>query len=423
MAQDGSRVPARSAALRPQKSASTECDPRPGHEQTSKPAALLYLPQVDPLVARVSQTLCDKRLALHLSTHADIEDLLVEPFQIPPTWENCLIIELMLKVKFNSFTVFVGFNADAYPILNAAIAPCQPPSEHETASPSNASENSAEPTKWQLFKLRSALARALIEPALTLLQHCGFTDYAVMDARPRTQVNLRPDFARLVVSCRAQGNKLEFVLYADAKVETLTSLWRQAPAPAPWPLYLPGRLVVGIKRLSFSILRSLASGDVIMRALVPLFDARLLDLTYETCESNEFPQAWAIWGTPGLTRVCAAVRVRQHLLEIIKEPYMSDVTGPEDSDHDNSASPTDDPVRIDDLEIPVTIELDIVKLSLAQLSSLGSGYVVELDAPVSSAQLRLVAHGQTVGYGELVAIGEHLGVRILRMAGRYGSDE
>ena len=36
------------------------------------------------------------------------------------------------------------------------------------------------------------------------------------------------------------------------------------------------------------------------------------------------------------------------------------------------------------------------------------------------AQLRLVAHGQTIGYGELVTVGEHLGIRIIRMAHRHG---
>jgi type III secretion protein Q len=39
---------------------------------------------------------------------------------------------------------------------------------------------------------------------------------------------------------------------------------------------------------------------------------------------------------------------------------------------------------------------------------------------VADAQLRLVAHGQTIGYGELVTVGEHLGIRIIRMAHRHG---
>jgi type III secretion protein Q len=46
--------------------------------------------------------------------------------------------------------------------------------------------------------------------------------------------------------------------------------------------------------------------------------------------------------------------------------------------------------------------------------------VLELQTPVAAAQLKLVTHGQTIGIGELVTVGEHLGVRILKMA--HGDD-
>jgi type III secretion protein Q len=46
---------------------------------------------------------------------------------------------------------------------------------------------------------------------------------------------------------------------------------------------------------------------------------------------------------------------------------------------------------------------------------LGEGSVIELDVALLDASVRLVCHGQTLGIGQLVAIGDQLGVRIRRM--------
>ena len=74
------------------------------------------------------------------------------------------------------------------------------------------------------------------------------------------------------------------------------------------------------------------------------------------------------------------------------------------------------------LDLPVQFEIDSVALPLAQLAALRPGYVIELAAPVLDTPVRLVTHGQTVGYGEIVCVGEHLGVRITRMAYAGDSD-
>jgi type III secretion protein Q len=41
--------------------------------------------------------------------------------------------------------------------------------------------------------------------------------------------------------------------------------------------------------------------------------------------------------------------------------------------------------------------------------------VIELDVGLLDASVRLVCHGQTLGVGQLVAVGEQLGVRIVQM--------
>jgi type III secretion protein Q len=73
------------------------------------------------------------------------------------------------------------------------------------------------------------------------------------------------------------------------------------------------------------------------------------------------------------------------------------------------------PGPIDDLQLPISFEVDTARISLNELASIRPGYVIELDRPLTAATVRLVCHGQTVGQGQLVAVGEQMGVRILRM--------
>ena len=65
-----------------------------------------------------------------------------------------------------------------------------------------------------------------------------------------------------------------------------------------------------------------------------------------------------------------------------------------------------------ELEVPVHFEIESAALSIAQLSSLRPGYVIELAIPVEEAQIRVVTCGQLLGRGRLVVIGDCLGVQI-----------
>lgn len=73
------------------------------------------------------------------------------------------------------------------------------------------------------------------------------------------------------------------------------------------------------------------------------------------------------------------------------------------------------PSGIEDLQVPVAFEIDSARVSLGELASLGEGSVIELDVALREASVRLVCHGQTLGVGQLVAVGDQLGVRIVRM--------
>lgn len=72
-------------------------------------------------------------------------------------------------------------------------------------------------------------------------------------------------------------------------------------------------------------------------------------------------------------------------------------------------------VGIEDLQVPIAFEIDSARVSLGELACLGEGSVIELDVGLLEASVRLVCHGQTLGLGQLVAVGEQLGVRIVQM--------
>ncbi|MCI3208275.1 MULTISPECIES: type III secretion system cytoplasmic ring protein SctQ [Pandoraea] len=70
------------------------------------------------------------------------------------------------------------------------------------------------------------------------------------------------------------------------------------------------------------------------------------------------------------------------------------------------------------LVVPLHLEVGTLDLTLADIARMQPGYLLELPNAAACAQVRLTVHGQTVGHGELVAIGEHLGVQITHMDAR-----
>lgn len=84
------------------------------------------------------------------------------------------------------------------------------------------------------------------------------------------------------------------------------------------------------------------------------------------------------------------------------------------SENDDNAAPAaavEDPAR----NLPVRVEFEIgqVELSLGELADLQPGYVFALPAQLEGANVVIRANGRASGRGEVVAVGETLGVRLL----------
>lgn len=73
-----------------------------------------------------------------------------------------------------------------------------------------------------------------------------------------------------------------------------------------------------------------------------------------------------------------------------------------------------------EVELTVTVELGRVRLPLRELLRLQEGSVVELDR-LAGAPVDVLANGTSVARGDVVVVGDELGVRISELIGRGAS--
>jgi type III secretion protein Q len=328
------------------------------------------------------------------------------------------------------------------------------PSLQILATPAEANHNGAQQS------LRNAIANAMLQPLVESFNASGTGTWRVASVQRATGESARPEIdnaARLRIALMREGVAYEtlfdIALSTLRLIETrLASFGAQRERCDPEvfaTLSVPGRIALGARRVSIHALQKLRPGDVLLRAFSR---ATALGL-----RGHGALHLRAAWGTPGLRCMLATVALDGALLTLNDDPIMSDeplhVEGDELPQIDyGEPQQDDDPYEaaiaagteaqtetetetaaghpapftptsaldIGELDLPVQFEIDTLALPLSQLAALRRGYVIELDTPVTDARIKLVAHGQTIGHGELVSVGEHLGIRITGMA--YASD-
>jgi type III secretion protein Q len=80
---------------------------------------------------------------------------------------------------------------------------------------------------------------------------------------------------------------------------------------------------------------------------------------------------------------------------------------------DNVNLPID---RLDALEVTLRFEVGDLSLSLGELKSIRAGHIFDLAQPLNRSPVRILAHGNVLGKGYLVAVGDRLGVRVSEFA-------
>ncbi|WP_337690220.1 type III secretion system cytoplasmic ring protein SctQ [Mycetohabitans sp. B46] len=272
--------------------------------------------------------------------------------------------------------------------------------------------------------LRVAIANILIQPVLSVLSAIGLGDLRLSRLEQianRKAFNLgRNDIPAIDISFTHESRRHAATVALDiplleppehffAQFYAQTQVF-QLPQEHPWLTYvrLPGRLIVGFRTLTISALDRIAAGDVVLRAAWS-------DVSTLVTQDATPIHATAAWGTPGLLRIHAKVEISGRQFTILQDPYMTDDVDTSPGNETLTSDTRDEVINVGELELPIQLEIDTIALPLSEIYALRAGYVLELTNPVESVQVKLVAHGRTIGYAELVSVGDHLGVRILRM--------
>lgn len=380
------------------------------------PIGTLALPAVEPDAARMARIVCDLRTMSVLQRLPEVEawqaGLANDAAIARPACEDPGVIELAHARGTARLTIDLA----AYPSLQIAAWP-----HDHVASPPDAER-----------ALRVAVAGVLLEPLLKRLAIAGLGELRVVRVlRGVPGTGNRAASTPVMLSFTIEGRKHTAEVCVDGPLlDTLESLraaqricstWAASSSldspggsATPYAHHLvPGRLVLGARRLPVRTLHALAPGDVLLRSLASSLSSLVGDAA-NTAKAKA--TAVAAWGTPGLVRMHVPVTIDGLKLLVMKEPTMTDEVDPTRTGETLPSDQPDDGIDIGELDLPVQFEVDTIALPLSQLCALRPGYVLELQTPVADAQLKLVAHGQTIGFGELVTVGDHLGVRILRMA-------
>ena len=175
---------------------------------------------------------------------------------------------------------------------------------------------------------------------------------------------------------------------------------------------LPCRLSLAPIELPTATLRAIGAGDVVVvgRRSAVLDALRLRADTGEPATDSR--HAWAARAAGDGIAIARALTEA----ELRNEAIMSDDSASlpvETSGHDD-ADPRD--------AIPIRVELvlDELKLTLAELGDLGAGQMLSLNQPVENARVTLRANGRIIGTGELIALGDMLGLKVTRIGDARG---
>ena len=172
------------------------------------------------------------------------------------------------------------------------------------------------------------------------------------------------------------------------------------PAPLDgWRMLgLPLRLQWRIDPLPWSDWRALTPGDVLVagrRSRPPAAEACTRGLAWPV---EPVADGWRISGPPRHSNTNAQET------SPMNEPF------PQAGDAGDSTDPDALARR---LPVEVSFELGRTELRVGDLSALQPGYVFPLAGALEGANVTIRANGQAVGQGEVVAVGDTLGVRLL----------
>ena len=266
---------------------------------------------------------------------------------------------------------------------------------------------------------RTALAGLWLTPMLDGLSAAGLGDAALAAFSPEhTSTPLSTGVAGAALSMRLEGP------HGETRCRIAALDWRGTPPAPPMAdrntvlaqlgvIGLPVHARIASRQCATTTLASLTPGDVLLgwghHAYRPDTEEGALRLTFGNRRQLHFT---------------AHAHYKEGTVTILDVPALADDDTPtvnhtaQDSTH-SAADGTEDGIAVEALEVPVHLEVAVMSLPLAELAALAPSHVLQLPVLLRDATVRLVCHGQTLGHGQLVAVGDHLGLQISAMSARH----
>ncbi len=263
---------------------------------------------------------------------------------------------------------------------------------------------------------RTALAGLWLTPMLDGLSAAGLADAALTAFAPES--SSAPTQPGAALSVRLEGPHGE----TPCRIAALD--WHRAPPAPPMAdrsavlaqlgvISLPVHARVASRRCATATLRSLAPGDVLLgwgpHTYRPDTEDGALHLTFGNSRQLHFT---------------AHAHYKEGTVTILDVPALADDDTPttDHTAHDGAQGTAEgaaDGIAVEALEVPVHLEVAVMSLPLAELAALAPSHVLQLPVLLRDATVRLVCHGQTLGHGQLVAVGDHLGLQISAMSAHH----
>nr|AAR25816.1 BcscQ [Burkholderia multivorans E243] len=184
-----------------------------------------------------------------------------------------------------------------------------------------------------------------------------------------------------------------FFASAPAAPPDAAALYANLPVPLAFEL--------GRTALTAAELADVVAGDIIAIEHWRAHEQDLLCVAYVRAAP-----AWEITGRPAGNRLTV-----QRIREMPLEPPRTDSASAAAPD----APPADTPRSLDGLAVDLRFELPPTSMPLGELGTLQPGAVIELSHGINQSVIHLVANGMLIGTGQLIAVGQKLGVRVVTL--------
>lgn len=174
---------------------------------------------------------------------------------------------------------------------------------------------------------------------------------------------------------------------------------------------LPCRLRLPAQMLPAATVRALEPGDVLLigQRAAAIADLRLCADTGEA--GFDLRHAWAVGASAEGITIMRALTEGELRNETMNDDLPLEPESPADAESVDVRNA---------ITLRVELLLDTLDLSLAEIDRISAGQILHLAQPVDGARVTLRANGKVFGSGELVSLGELLGVKITRIGDARG---